>query len=270
MPTVLQEAGGFTPIIDVLVDEIGLIGASIFGRVWRYCQGKRRVCQASIDTLASGLGISGRTVQRHLRALCEAGYLEDLTPDLKNRPHTYRDTGKAMSVQSGATESHTKQGDGTTESQGTMTESHSHHDRESGYHDRKSHEDTPQDTDKTQGKILLPKTPGTEWLFQEILNDVRQHNELVGQNGGRKRRAARKFKSERQQREVEIAEARLGLEEFKRAANYYLVQGHTGLGRICAGIVGWHGSDRTRPKPPHPSPKVPDYDAMVDPKTGYY
>ena len=98
MSTFLTDVQGFTPIIDVMVKELGLIPAAVYGRVWRYCQGERGVCQASLETLADEVGLSTRTVQRHLHALAEAGYLEDTTPDLRNRPHTYRDTGRAKVI----------------------------------------------------------------------------------------------------------------------------------------------------------------------------
>jgi hypothetical protein len=32
---------------------------------------------------------------RHAEKLCAAGYLKDLTPELRNKPHIYIDTGKA-------------------------------------------------------------------------------------------------------------------------------------------------------------------------------
>lgn len=88
--------GGFTPLIDSLVQEIGLMPALVFGVVWRFCQmGEAEACYASLDTIAERVGISYKSAQRHVRALCDAGYLFDATPDLRNRPHTYRDTGKA-------------------------------------------------------------------------------------------------------------------------------------------------------------------------------
>lgn len=93
--TFLSSVKGFTPVIDVLADELGLISASVYGVVWRYCQGPRGVCQASFETIAAHLGISRRSVIRHVKRLVEYGYLEDLTPELENQPHTYADTGRA-------------------------------------------------------------------------------------------------------------------------------------------------------------------------------
>jgi len=136
MRTVLAEVGGFTPLIDHLIEdpEVGLMGAVLFGRVWRYCQGSYGVCSASKETLAEQLGLSRMTIIRHLQRLCALGYLEDITPDLRNKPHTYRDTGKIMvSIKFGVTESDTgvSQSDSSvSESYTGVTESDSHCNRE--------------------------------------------------------------------------------------------------------------------------------------------
>ena len=119
--------GGFTPIFDAVVADVGLVGAGVFGRIWRYCQMEDGICRASHDTIAAEVGLSRRTVLRWCRELCEAGYLEDLTPHRRNWPHVYRDTGKVAVVAhitTTVTESHTTEPDG-------VTESHSRCDRES-------------------------------------------------------------------------------------------------------------------------------------------
>lgn len=89
----LTETKGFTPIIDVLAQEIGLVSAAIYGVVWRYCQQRDGVCQASLETIGEHVGLSARSTIKHMQKLVELGYLEDTTPDLRNHPHTYRDTG---------------------------------------------------------------------------------------------------------------------------------------------------------------------------------
>ena len=90
----LTEVDGWTPIIEVVAQDVGLIPAAVYGVVWRYCQGEKRVCYATLETMAGKLGINAATVQRHIKTLCDAGYLEDLTPGLRNKSHTYRDTGR--------------------------------------------------------------------------------------------------------------------------------------------------------------------------------
>jgi len=155
--------GGFTPLFDCVIQDVGIIGASVFGRIWRYCQGERGVCQASIGRIAQELNMSERTVIRWQSVLCEAGYLEDLTPELRNKPHTYRDTGKVQlemrldAVQNGVTESHSDRKspqNGMTESHPAMTESHS------GY-DLKSLEETSKRQGKRQkeGGTKVPDPP---------------------------------------------------------------------------------------------------------------
>jgi hypothetical protein len=138
--TILADVDGFTPCIDILTQQYGVITSAVFGKVWRYCQGERGVCQAAIETIANDLKLSYRTVLRHVKLLAKDGYLEDLTPDLRNVPHTYRETGKvqlSLLIKSGMTESHT----GMTLSQSAMTLSQSHSDLE-------SHEDSIKDSIK--------------------------------------------------------------------------------------------------------------------------
>lgn len=112
--TILADVEGFTPCIDVLTRQYGVMVSAVFGRVWRYCQGSRNVCDASLETIADDLNMGYMTVLRHIKKLVEDGYLEDLTPTARNRPHTYRDTGKVhvtLSIAAGLPKSET---DGST------------------------------------------------------------------------------------------------------------------------------------------------------------
>ena len=95
MNTFLTEVKGFTPVIDALAKEFGLVTAAVYGVVWRYCQMEDKVCKASLETIAEHLNINRSTVLRHIEILCEHGYVKDLTPSLRNVPHTYANTGKA-------------------------------------------------------------------------------------------------------------------------------------------------------------------------------
>jgi len=92
--TILTECAGWTPVIDIIAQELGLMTAVVYGVVWRYCQMRSGVCYASVETLTEHLGISQKSVRRHLKRLCGAKYLEDLTPAVRNKPHTYKDTAK--------------------------------------------------------------------------------------------------------------------------------------------------------------------------------
>ena len=142
--SVVGKIKNFTPIFDSVVQDVGLVGATVFGVIWRHCQMSRGVCDASKETLADKCGVSERTVIRWTKELCKAGYLEDLTPDLRNKPHTYRDTGKVRLVAevSAVTEDHIDPIDGMTESHPAMTESHSSMTESQSHHDRESHEET--------------------------------------------------------------------------------------------------------------------------------
>jgi DNA-binding Lrp family transcriptional regulator len=93
--TILAEVDGFTPVIDTVVADTDLVSAVVFGRIWRFCQMKDGICNASLETIAEDIGMDRASVMRHAKKLVDAGYLKDLTPELRNHPHTYADTGKA-------------------------------------------------------------------------------------------------------------------------------------------------------------------------------
>lgn len=121
---------GFTPAPDGLIQIYGHITALVWGRIWRYCQMSDGVCRAKLETIAAELGMSERTIMRHIEPLVADGYLMDTTPDLRNRPHIYADTGKIrikMSIEATVTESHSTM----TQSHRRVTESHRQGDTES-------------------------------------------------------------------------------------------------------------------------------------------
>ena len=86
----------FTPLLDDLVQNYGVITAAVWGRVWRYAQQENHVCQASHEKIATELNLSLRTVVNHIHTLVKNGYLIDKTPKLRNVPHTYAITKKAQ------------------------------------------------------------------------------------------------------------------------------------------------------------------------------
>jgi DnaD/phage-associated family protein len=92
---IITEISGFTPIFDVVVDEYkDETIAAVFGAIWRFCQLEDGVCKASLETISQSIGVDKVTVMRHAKTLCTDGFLKDLTPDLKNRPHIYAETGR--------------------------------------------------------------------------------------------------------------------------------------------------------------------------------
>lgn len=107
----------FTPCLDPLLREYGPIGACVYGKVWGYAQMSDGVCKAAQETIAAQINVTRRTVWRWINILCQDGYLKDLTPTLKNKPHEYRITDKPATVQSLHSE---------RKSQPTVNESHSH------------------------------------------------------------------------------------------------------------------------------------------------
>jgi DNA-binding Lrp family transcriptional regulator len=117
---------GYTVAPDALSEKYGYVTSLVWGRVWRFCQMSDGVCRAKLEKIADSLGMSERTIIRHLDVLVEGGYFKDMTPDLKNKPHIYADTGKIKIAFSSDVVVSTM-----TESQRAMTESQRQGDRES-------------------------------------------------------------------------------------------------------------------------------------------
>ena len=84
---------GFTPAFDHLLENYGPIRALVFGKYWRYWAAYGKACNRQ-EAMAAQIGIDDRTLRNHLKALVTDGYLEDLTPKVKNRPHSYIPTSK--------------------------------------------------------------------------------------------------------------------------------------------------------------------------------
>lgn len=79
----------FTPIMDNVASDLGLIPAAVYGVVWRFCQMNDGVCQASLQTMGDKLGANKATVMRHIKALCKAGWITDLDKGARNYNHRY-------------------------------------------------------------------------------------------------------------------------------------------------------------------------------------
>lgn len=165
----------FIPIIDEVANDVGLVAASVYGVVWRYCQMEGACCKAAVDKIAGRAHVDRRTVIRHLKQLCDKGYLRDQTPATRNKPHEYTLTEKAKVAltatgNDGVTESHTNQGAietrGDRESPQGVTESHSRCDRESLEESlkRDSEETTPEHARESNRPQPAPRPESTlQW-----------------------------------------------------------------------------------------------------------
>ncbi len=85
----------FSPIFDEVSKNLGMSAASVYGVIWRHCQLRDGVCRASMSRMAGLLGCSIPTVHRQILRLLDEGYIEDITPGLRNHPHSYRVTDVA-------------------------------------------------------------------------------------------------------------------------------------------------------------------------------
>lgn len=92
--TILTDVVGWTPVIDSVAIDVGITGAVIFGKIWRFCQMADGECWASQERIASELGISRHTVLDAIKSLVAKGYIEEVE-STQRRTNTYRDTGKA-------------------------------------------------------------------------------------------------------------------------------------------------------------------------------
>jgi DNA-binding Lrp family transcriptional regulator len=110
------ELTGFTPILDSLIKKYSLVTASVYGIVWRYAQMEDKTCKASLEKIGARLDLSGKTVERHIKKLCADGYLTDLTPGVRNKPHVYAITRKAELAGSISARSDRESDQGQTES----------------------------------------------------------------------------------------------------------------------------------------------------------
>lgn len=95
MPSAETLLENFTPVIDSMVEQYGLVTAAVYGRIWRYSKMKKGCCTASLTKIGKDIGLDRKTVERHTKKLCKDGYLIDLTPGVKNKPHEYKATKKA-------------------------------------------------------------------------------------------------------------------------------------------------------------------------------
>lgn len=87
-------SSGFTPCPDVLVKPYGHTTALIWGKIWRYSQMYDGICRASVLRLANEMNLSANTIAKHIKMLEDNGYIIDMTPNVRNKPHEYVDTGK--------------------------------------------------------------------------------------------------------------------------------------------------------------------------------
>jgi len=91
MSKFLSEVKGFTPVIDILAQELGLMTAMIYGMIWRHAQVGDG---ASLDILAEHIAIDRKTVERHTKLLCEEGYLRTIQIIPANLLHPSANNGQ--------------------------------------------------------------------------------------------------------------------------------------------------------------------------------
>jgi hypothetical protein len=266
----LSQVKGFTPVIDVLAEELGMMTALVYGIVWRYCQMKDRVCHASKETIGEHAKISGKTVQRHLQKLVKAGYLIDLTPDKKHAPHTYKDAGKVRIE--GLVEAKLVGGTESPTSKKGGTESPTRQDRESHLGGTESpvkieSEETPKErnnhganAEDDAPSLLLSSTPARRILKAKLDANIFKPQ---------RRRGPQKFSTLKVAQKFDAAAARLD-GSLETAIDAALEQGCSSVIRVVNYIAkyqvngGPHGPTHKRPDQSSRSP-VSDYHVATRP-----
>jgi DNA-binding Lrp family transcriptional regulator len=94
---IVQQISGFVPVFDVVINHFqDHLTAVVFGRRWQFCRMTDGVCRASLSKIAKSLSLDEATVMRHTEKLVNEGFLIDLTPERRNRPHVYADAGRVV------------------------------------------------------------------------------------------------------------------------------------------------------------------------------
>ena len=79
----------FTPVFDDIADEMGLIGAAVYGVIWRHQQMRHGYAHLGVTRMRQLLEISRRTVQRHLRELEAQDLIQKVSASTGSRPAGY-------------------------------------------------------------------------------------------------------------------------------------------------------------------------------------
>lgn len=257
----------FVPVSRPLVEELGYQAAYIFGIIWNYCQMESGICNASHDTIAGRAGMSRRSVIDYIGDLIKAGYIEDLTPDVRNAPHQ-------LSTKKGVQILHSKERTAKEErpieepkrcenpaqqNGAGMQELHSgyaktaHRGMQNLHKKRKSQEtESTEELPKGNGatpqlplvipelqqpkpeepipeETLLPDSPELLLLFEKI-----NHNRKLKGWGPTKQ-----FKSIEQKQTFQESATRLGVKEFEAGITKGLRKGLTDLPSLVNWMASW-------------------------------
>jgi DNA-binding Lrp family transcriptional regulator len=104
----LEHCGGWTPAPDILTRNYGFETAYTWGRIRRLCQLGGGTFTASHEAIGDRIGMSRRALIEILKRLISDGYVEDLTPGVRNRAHTYSVKKGEAKILSGMQISHTE------------------------------------------------------------------------------------------------------------------------------------------------------------------
>jgi len=77
-----------TRVFDFAVEELGTVGALVYGVIWRHYKMRDGDCHASVETLAEKTGLGKSTVRKYIQILEDHGYiLQTRGPSVHEPPH---------------------------------------------------------------------------------------------------------------------------------------------------------------------------------------
>ena len=71
----MEMSDGWCKLFRDVARKVGPVGAGVFGEVWYYAHLPDGYCHAGVATMAKDLGVTKRTVIRHLKKLREGGWI---------------------------------------------------------------------------------------------------------------------------------------------------------------------------------------------------
>ena len=88
----------YTRVFDNAIRKLKLRDGYVLSLVYRHCQMKRGVFSAGIRNKADDLGLDHRQLRNGLKSLASQGYIKDMTPALKGKPHDYAMTPEGVAI----------------------------------------------------------------------------------------------------------------------------------------------------------------------------
>lgn len=84
---IVKNGNSWVKLHSRIINELGPIPAMVFGAIEAYSRMDSGLCYASQARIASRVGIARKTVNEAIPKLEAGGFIKNLTPERRNRPH---------------------------------------------------------------------------------------------------------------------------------------------------------------------------------------